>query len=117
MKSQGYLVVVRLLPCIVPGCCPNEPGGEAHHVYTEGGAMKCSDLDTVPICTLHHTQGPQAVDGFNQQSDDEFWLNVVGMPKEHAIVKTRVDALNLIIRGKLLPEEKICQIKEKLGMV
>jgi len=116
IKDAGYLSLVRRLPCIVPGCDPDLAGGEVHHPYPEGTGIKCSDFDGVPICHCHHTQGANAVDGFNQMSDDEWWANVACMTREEAIWKTRQDVISIVERGRLVSEEKLCRMKKRLGL-
>lgn len=50
-RDKKYLAFIRTLPC----CDCGLPGpSEAHHIFTGGMALKCSDYDTVPLCRGCH---------------------------------------------------------------
>lgn len=61
-RSEKYLKFVRTLPCIV---CKTA-ATEAHHISTGGVGMKGSDLETVPLCRLHHAE-------YHQFGKETFW--------------------------------------------
>ncbi len=108
-QELAYLVLVRLTECIVPGCECGVAGGEAHHVYTGGGGMKCSHFDTVGICSYHHTQGPNAVDKIgwsrnNEAGDDWWWENTAKMTREEGIALTRKRVLVIVEQQKRIKE-------------
>lgn len=63
LRSEKYLKFVRLLPCAI---CKTMDGIEAHHISTGGMAMKGSDLQTVPLCRLHHAE-------YHQFGKETFW--------------------------------------------
>jgi len=49
-RNNKYLNFIRGHDCIDCGW-PHELGRiEAHHIYTGGMGIKCSDYDTVPLC-------------------------------------------------------------------
>ena len=52
-RSKKYLAFVRGLPCSILDC--GNPA-VAHHVYTGGVSMKCSDAETIPLCIGHHDE-------------------------------------------------------------
>lgn len=54
VRDPKHLAFIRSLPCIV---CFRTRGIEAAHVGTgRGMGQKCSDLDTVPLCGIHHRE-------------------------------------------------------------
>lgn len=52
-RSPLHLAFVRSLPCCI---CFRTFGVEAAHVGRRGMSQKCSDLDTIPLCNLHHRE-------------------------------------------------------------
>lgn len=53
-RSRAHLAFVRTLPCCV---CGRTRGVEAAHASgSRGMGQKCSDLDTMPLCRLHHEE-------------------------------------------------------------
>lgn len=50
-RSPEYLAFVRKKPCLV---CGNKENSHAHHVYSAGLGLKCSDFYVVPLCHNHH---------------------------------------------------------------
>jgi hypothetical protein len=52
-RSPAHLAFIRSLPCIV---CFRERNIEAAHVGRRGMGQKCSDLETLPLCSLHHRE-------------------------------------------------------------
>lgn len=55
--DEQYKAWIRKQPCI---CCGTRRYVEAAHVGTRGLGMKCSDYETIPLCSWHHVQGPEA---------------------------------------------------------
>lgn len=52
-RSPRYLKFIRSLPCCV---CGRTRSIEAAHVGPRGMGQKCSDLETIPLCALHHKE-------------------------------------------------------------
>lgn len=52
-RNEQYLKYIRSLPCTV---CKKPCPSEAHHISTGGMALKCSDLETAPLCNTHHME-------------------------------------------------------------
>lgn len=53
-RHPEYLDMIREQYCSVYDCA--EKRSDPHHVGTGGGAMKCSDFFTVPLCRKHHAE-------------------------------------------------------------
>lgn len=49
-----YMAWIATLPCAACG----RQLVEVAHVGAHGMAQKCSDRDTIPLCTAHHREGP-----------------------------------------------------------
>lgn len=58
VEAPGYLAWVRTLPCLVAGTSgsPCSSRVEAHHV-----GKPRNDFRTVPLCSQHHREGPEAM--------------------------------------------------------
>lgn len=61
-KDPEYLAFLHTLPCVV---C--EKMGvkqtyrtEAAHVGDRGMSQKCPDKEAIPLCLVHHREGPQS---------------------------------------------------------
>jgi len=52
-RNAKYLEYIRTLSCTV---CKKPSPSEAHHISTGGMALKCSDLETAPLCNTHHME-------------------------------------------------------------
>lgn len=64
-KAPKYLEFIRSLVC--EACYPCGLGDhvqanptEAAHVGSRGVGQKCSDYETIPLCSYHHRTGPEA---------------------------------------------------------
>lgn len=57
--AMAYMRAVKSLPCCVCGA----PGpSDAHHpIHDRYGTRKASDFDVVPLCKIHHQDGPNAI--------------------------------------------------------
>ena len=53
LRSPAHLRFIRSLPCVV---CLRTRAIEAAHVGRRGLGQKCSDLDTLPLCSAHHRE-------------------------------------------------------------
>jgi len=53
-RDPAYLAWVREHRCEVPGCRARRI--EAHHFGKRAKGTKCSDYETVPLCTAHHRE-------------------------------------------------------------
>lgn len=51
-RNKKYLAYIQTLDCIV---CKRKRV-DAHHVYTGGVGLKCSDYLTIPLCREHHSE-------------------------------------------------------------
>ena len=58
IRDAKYMSFVRENPCIV---CGNKRNNHAHHVYSAGLGLKCSDYYTIPLCHGHHTGFSDAI--------------------------------------------------------
>lgn len=58
MRDPEYMERVRQLPCFVACCFLEVCDGpiEADHAGRRPMGRKCSDRETVPLCSLHHRQ-------------------------------------------------------------
>jgi hypothetical protein len=58
-RAKRHLAAVKALPCVICGM----PGpSDAHHVFHDRyGTGKASDFATIPLCKLHHQDGPEAI--------------------------------------------------------
>ena len=81
-KDARWLKCVRKLLCV--RC--KRSAGTAHHIYTGGGGMKCSDYVTVPACITCHVTGQEPLQGMTP----ERFLEVVGTSMEAAVRRTHV---------------------------
>lgn len=55
--DDAYRAFIRSQPCI---CCGSRRYVECAHVGIRGMGQKCSDYDTLPLCSAHHVQGPES---------------------------------------------------------
>ena len=66
-RHIDYMIWVKTLPCLARdagGCTPDEDGHvEAAHVGDAVGRYGREDLDTVPLCSMHHR-----INGFDTYS-------------------------------------------------
>lgn len=53
VRDPKHLAFIRSLPCVV---CFRTRGIEAAHVGRRGMAQKCSDRETIPLCSIHHKE-------------------------------------------------------------
>lgn len=53
-RDPAYLDFVRSHRCLVDGCRSRRI--EAHHFGKRAKGTKCSDYETVPLCTTHHRE-------------------------------------------------------------
>jgi len=53
VRSSEHLAFVRTLPCLV---CGRTPSDAAHFPGVRGMAQKRSDLETGPLCRIHHAE-------------------------------------------------------------
>jgi len=54
-----YQGLVKQLPCAV---CGAAGPSDAHHViHDRFSSRKSSDLDVIPLCKIHHQDGPEAI--------------------------------------------------------
>lgn len=80
-RDPKYLDFVRTFDCVDCGWPAQLGFIEAHHVYTGGMSIKCSDYDTVPLCGFNARGCHQKADK-NQMDGERFaqriaWLNEV----------------------------------------
>ena len=55
--DEAYKAFIRKQACI---CCGTTRYVECAHVGRRGYGQKCSDRETLPLCSLHHVQGPES---------------------------------------------------------
>src|ERR1700761_2541628 len=55
--DEKYKAWIRKQACV---CCGTRRYVEAAHVGMRGMGQKCSDYETLPLCSAHHVQGPEA---------------------------------------------------------
>lgn len=55
--SQMYMGAVKELPCV---CCGVAPCDAHHQAHDRFGTDRASDWDTLPLCKIHHQDGPEA---------------------------------------------------------
>lgn len=53
IRSKQHLAFIRQLNCVV---CGRDRFVEAAHVGRRGMGQKCSDLETIPLCRIHHQE-------------------------------------------------------------
>ena len=56
-RNPAYLRWIRTQPCVVRGCGHSFRFVEAAHVGERGLSQRCSDLETIPLCSHHHRTG------------------------------------------------------------
>lgn len=57
--AAEYMGLVKQLPCAV---CGAPAPSDAHHCFHgRYGARKASDFDVIPLCKIHHQDGPEAI--------------------------------------------------------
>ena len=69
-RSEKYLAFIRGLPCIICGkdaeaCHINEPG--------RGMGQKDSDLQTIPMCNLHHMESHKDIVEFCKKRNKDIY--------------------------------------------
>jgi len=99
MRSKEWLSVVRMLPCMYPGCRIVH-AGTAHHLYNRGLSAICSDYLTMPLCIKHHVFGDGSIRPVQQISDEEF-SKIFGMNKADIARRVYIVVVNAI-KTKLL---------------
>ena len=57
LQNRLYLKFVRSMVCCA---CGRQWNIEAAHTGARGLGTKASDLDTIPLCRLHHQYGPKS---------------------------------------------------------
>lgn len=57
LVDDAYRAFIRTFPCV---CCGSRKWIECAHVGARGIGQKCSDYETLPLCSAHHVQGPQS---------------------------------------------------------
>ncbi|MEM6903473.1 MAG: hypothetical protein AAF556_09580 [Pseudomonadota bacterium] len=70
IRDPRHLAFVRQLPCLA---CGVDYGIHAAHIRFDSGAgmgMKPGDNRVVPLCYLHHTEGPDAQ---HRSGEREWW--------------------------------------------
>jgi hypothetical protein len=73
-RSQDYLKFIRSLPCCVSGV---KVDVTAHHVFSHGRSVKCSDYATVPLNMLMHTELHSiGKESFEQKYAVDFWQEI-----------------------------------------
>lgn len=58
VRDKKYLKWQSGRSCLVGVSCDRETT-VAHHIYTGGMAMKCSDDETVTLCHFHHRESKE----------------------------------------------------------
>lgn len=94
LRNEAWLFLVRRLPCAYPGC-KVRPAGTAHHAWTLGRGIKCSDFLSIPLCYDHHVFGPNHIQGL---SPEKFKL-VMGRTIEDVVRRTFYLISEAIKRG------------------
>ena len=57
--GRDWMGRVKTLPCAV---CKRHGPSDAHHViHGRYGTLKAPDRDTIPLCKIHHQDGPEAI--------------------------------------------------------
>lgn len=55
--DRAWLMAVKRQPCAAPGAPEGCEGViEADHVGRRGVGQKCSDRETIPLCSRHHAE-------------------------------------------------------------
>ncbi len=68
--ARRYMWLVKQLPCAV---CGAAGPSDAHHViHDRYGSRKSSDFDVVPLCKLHHQNGPDAIHNGKQSWREKY---------------------------------------------
>lgn len=58
-KDPKRLARVKGMPCVI---CNAPPPSDAHHCcHDRFGQRKSSDAETIPLCKIHHQDGPEAI--------------------------------------------------------
>ena len=55
-RQVDYMLWVKTLPCVARHLGPCSGVVEADHAGARGLGQKCSDIETIPICTGHHRE-------------------------------------------------------------
>jgi len=97
MYSEQWLSIVRMLPCMYPGCNVRR-AGTAHHLYNWGLALTCSDYLTIPLCWTHHVWSNMPV----QQMDNDEFEKIMKMEKADAARRIYTVNVNILQRGDLV---------------
>lgn len=84
--DDAYRAFIRRQPCI---CCGSRKYIECAHVGLRGMGQKCSDYDTLPLCSWHHVQGPESHHVLGRR----FWI-VWGLDRHALIEKFNQEFLN-----------------------
>ncbi|MFW1838624.1 hypothetical protein ACG9XS_08650 [Acinetobacter gyllenbergii] len=76
MRSQKRLNEIRQLPCVRCGSSPSQAAHSNSSKHGKGRGIKSSDIYTVPLCHLCHSQFDQFILGTRQESEALFdgWL-------------------------------------------
>jgi hypothetical protein len=91
-RDAAYLDFVRTFDCCVCHWPAHLKKIEAHHIYTGGTSIKCSDYDTVPLCA-HNARGCHYAADKSIESAEEFkpfalYLNTVWIQSGHKLKKS-----------------------------
>lgn len=71
-RDKTYMAFIASLACLVcslPGKGPQQYRTEVAHVGDRGLMQKCSDRETLPLCTMHHTLAPES----QHRAGKKFW--------------------------------------------
>jgi hypothetical protein len=84
LKDPAYLAFVHEFTCVAcAGVVVKRVSGrpvQAHHAGARGLGQKCSDRETIPLCSLHHLVGKDAIHVLGRR----FW-DYHGLDKDRII--------------------------------
>jgi len=93
-----YMGHVKGLACVV---CGKAGPNDAHHVYHgRYGGRKKSGFLTVPLCKIHHQDGPEAI-----HNGKEAWLMKYG--PDYSYIKQTQDAIEGATTCRIPPKYRV----------
>jgi hypothetical protein len=96
VRDTAYLKFIRSLPCCV---CFRDRGIEAAHIGRRGMAQKCSDRETIPLCSAHHREQHRiGLREFAKVYELDVW-ELINQLQERPRITTRHDVPTNYIRG------------------
>lgn len=90
-RDLDYMALVKTLPCVAANLSPCEGEIEADHAGRRGLGRKCSDLETVSLCTHHHRCRTDFTGPFKNWNQDKMraWLEEAIRTTQDAIARRK----------------------------